>query len=62
MRFLGRLLQIIGLTLLPLAMLLELMRVLGPSFGVRDMLLVLVFGFAIFYFGRVLEGYGQPSS
>lgn len=59
MRTLGRFLQILGLLLLPAAMLLELTRVLGEKFGVRHMLLMLIFGFAVFYSGRILEGYGQ---
>jgi hypothetical protein len=58
MRAVGRTLQILGLILLPTAMLLELTRALGPSFGVRDMLVMLVFGGALFYVGRFVEGYG----
>src|SRR5688572_23697264 len=61
MKSLGRFLQVLGLILLPAAMLLELTRVLGPKFGVRDMLVMLIFGFAVFYSGRYLEGYGQRS-
>lgn len=61
MKTLGRLLQWLGLILLPAAMLLELTRALGPSFGVRDMLVMLVFGFAVFYLGRYFEGFGQQS-
>ena len=59
MRFIGRLLQILGLILLPVAMLLELTRVLGQSFGVRHMLVMLLFGGAMFTVGRLIEGYGQ---
>jgi hypothetical protein len=61
MRSVGKLLQILGLILLPMAMLLELTRILGPTFGVRDMLLMLVFGGALFYLGRFIEGYRQPT-
>ncbi len=59
MRVLGRSLQLLSLILLPAAMLLELTRVLGQSFGVRDMLVMLLFGCALFYVGRFMEGYGQ---
>jgi hypothetical protein len=58
MKALGRLLQVAGLVLLPLAMMLELTRVLGPTFGVRHMLLMLLFGGAMFFLGRLIEGYG----
>ena len=59
MEFLGRSLQKLGLIVLPLAMFLELTRALGPSFGVRHMLLTLLFGGALFAVGRLIEGYGQ---
>jgi hypothetical protein len=52
-------LQIVGMVLLPLSMVLEVTKALGRSYGVSDMLVLLIFGFAIFYLGRVLEGYGQ---
>jgi hypothetical protein len=58
MRQLGRLLQVLGLILLPAAMVLELTRVLGPTFGVRHMLVTLLFGAAMFFLGRLMEGYG----
>lgn len=61
MRVLGRLLQILGLTLLPLSMLLELNQSLGRDFGVSDMVIMLVFGFAVFYVGRFLEGLGRSA-
>lgn len=61
MRLLGRALQIVGMILLPAAMLLELTRILGPSFGVRHMLVTLLFGGAMFALGRLIEGYGQRS-
>ena len=61
MKPIGKFLQVLGMVLLPVAMLLELTRALGPSFGVRDMLLMLVFGFCLFYTGRFLEGLGQKT-
>lgn len=61
MRTLGRLLQWLGLVLLPASMLLELTHALGPSFGVRDMLVMLVFGVCSFYLGRYFEGFGEQT-
>jgi hypothetical protein len=57
MRFLGRSLQLLGLTILPLSMVLELSHVLGRDFGVSDMVFMLVAGTCAFLIGRILEGY-----
>lgn len=57
MRFLGKALQLVGLILLPVAMLLELSGALGRDSGLADMLLMLVFGAAAFTLGRFVEGY-----
>lgn len=57
MRQVGRALQLVGLVALPLAMMLELSGSLGRSFGVSQMVIMLVFGAAVFYCGRILEGY-----
>ena len=59
MRILGRSLQYLGLILLPAAMILELTHLLGRSFGLSQMLIMLVFGAAAFYLGRVVEGYAR---
>ncbi len=59
MRRTGRTLQILGLILLPLAMVLELSKDLGFPFRLRDMLLMLVFGATVFYLGRLLEGHAS---
>jgi hypothetical protein len=56
----GRVLQILGLIILPLGMVLELTGRLGGR-GVSQMLLMMVFGCAAFYLGRYLEGFGQRS-
>jgi len=53
-------LQLAGLVLLPLAMVLELVKDLGLPFGLKDMLLMLLFGVTLFYAGRLLEGYARP--
>ena len=55
----GRMLQLAGLILLPLAMLLELSGSLGRSFGVSQMVIMLVFGVAVFSLGRLVEGYSS---
>jgi hypothetical protein len=57
MKALGRGLQLLGLILLPLSMFMEITGALGRSFGVSDMVIMLVFGAAAFYAGRLVEGY-----
>ncbi|MBL9124118.1 MAG: hypothetical protein JNG90_10835 [Planctomycetaceae bacterium] len=52
---LARLLQYAGLTLPPLAIVLQLMS----SIDVRDMLIMLVAGGAAFWLGRLIEGYAR---
>lgn len=58
MKALGRLLQLVGLAVLPLAMFMELTDFLGRIF-VNQMVIMLVFGVAAFYLGRILEGYAS---
>ncbi|MEE2781505.1 MAG: hypothetical protein VX431_04810 [Planctomycetota bacterium] len=58
MRSLGRLLQIGGLILLPVAMLMELSGQLGRR-GVAELLIMLLAGAAAFGLGRLLEGYAR---
>jgi hypothetical protein len=53
MRYLGRALQMAGLTILPVSMFLQL----AGQINVKEMLLMLVMGFAGFYLGRIIEGY-----
>ena len=48
MRVLGRLLQWVGLVSLPVSMILELSQMLGRAFGLSQMVIMLVFGFAAF--------------
>lgn len=55
---LGRLLQIGGLVLLPVAMLMELSGQLGRR-GVAELLLMLLAGVVAFALGRLLEGYAR---
>jgi hypothetical protein len=56
MRVLGKTIQIVALILLPLAIVLQLSGQLARSFGVSDMLVMLVFGVGLFYVGRLFEG------
>jgi hypothetical protein len=58
MKTLGKYLQILGLVILPAAMLMELTGVLGRK-GVSEMVIMLVFGAASFCVGRVIEGYAR---
>jgi hypothetical protein len=62
MRTLGKLLQVAGLVLLPVAMVMQLTGgIRAPTGGVTvsAMLLLMVFGAAIFILGRILEGYAR---
>ena len=61
MKTTGRLLQQVALIALPLSMLLELTGLMGRSFGLSEMLVMLVFGIAAFFLGRMLEGYAQDA-
>lgn len=55
MRTIGRLAQLIGLTLPALAVVLEL----NGRIGSRPMLVMLLFSVACFWLGRIVEGYSQ---
>ncbi|MBX9788346.1 MAG: hypothetical protein K2Y37_05480 [Pirellulales bacterium] len=55
MRLIGRSLQVFGLVVLPVSMVLQLQNTIGAG----PMLLMMVFGAAAFYMGRILEGYGR---
>ena len=58
-RSFGRLLQLIGLAILPVFIVLELIGSLGRESRVADLLLAMVFGLALFYVGRIVEGYAR---
>ncbi len=57
MQKIGRWMQILGLVVLPVSILLELSGALDRSFGLSEMLLMMVFGFCAFYLGRYVESY-----
>ncbi|MFN9369089.1 MAG: hypothetical protein ACK6CT_10055 [Planctomycetia bacterium] len=56
MRMIGRVAQVIGLTLPALAVVLEL----NGAITARPMLVMLLFSVACFWLGRIVEGYSQP--
>jgi hypothetical protein len=62
-RTIGKLLQVAGLVLLPVAMMMQLTAGVraptGGGFSVSAMLLLMVFGVILFSCGRILEGYGR---
>ena len=62
MKFIGKLLQVAALIILPLSMFLQLGGALTREFGVSDMVKMLICGIALFYVGRLLEGYATKSS
>jgi hypothetical protein len=60
-RSLGKMMQVVGLILLPASMLMQLtdgIRAPLGGFTVSTMLLLMVGGVAVFSLGRILEGYG----
>ena len=62
LRSVGKLMQVAGMIVLPVAMLLQLtsgMRAWAASFSVSAMLLLMVFGAVLFVLGRYVEGYAR---
>ena len=63
MRTLGKLLQVAGLVLLPVSMMMQLSAGVraptGSGSTVSAMLLLMVFGVALFGVGRIIEGYAR---
>ena len=55
----GRGLQLLGLVLLPLAMVLEATGSLGRGTGVSDMIIMLIAGVCAFTLGRLIESYSR---
>jgi hypothetical protein len=62
MKSVGRFLQLLALVALPLSMVLELSGMMGRSFGLSEMLIMLGFGIAAFWLGRLLEGYAAKAN
>ncbi|HTN77452.1 MAG TPA: hypothetical protein VL096_19470 [Pirellulaceae bacterium] len=61
MRTLGKIMQIVGLIMLPVACLAQLSDGLARHFGLSDMVLWSVFGVASFLLGRYVEGFAASS-
>jgi hypothetical protein len=64
LRSLGKFMQLAGMIVLPVAMLLQLssgqgMRAPTGSFSVSAMLILMVFGIALFVLGRYIEAYAR---
>jgi hypothetical protein len=59
MRTLGKALQVSGPVLLPVAVLMEVLGLLGRTGGVSQLLTLMVAGVALFGLGRVIEGYAR---
>lgn len=62
MRSLGKFMQLAGLTILPVAMLMQLtggLRAPTGGVSVSVMLLMMVGGVVVFVLGRFVEGYGR---
>jgi hypothetical protein len=62
-RNLGKLMQILALMLLPAAMLMQLtsgLRIATGASSVSMMLILMLFGIALFGLGRMIEGFGSP--
>ena len=57
MRTAGKLLQVLGLVLLPVACMAQLTDGLTRHFGLSDMVLWSVFGISAFVLGRYIEGF-----
>lgn len=55
MRTIGKTMQVLALLLLPISMAMQLTGTLGRSFHVSQMLVMLIFGSALFGIGRILE-------
>ena len=59
MQSVGRIMQITALVCLPASMMFEITGALGRSFGLSEMLIMLVFGILLFATGRMVEGYAR---
>lgn len=59
LRSLGKLMQLAGLVILPVAMLVQITSEMRTS-SISVMLILMVFGAAVFALGRIVEGYARP--
>jgi len=56
MSIVGRFLQVLGLIILPASLIIEATGGLGRDFGVSEMLVMMIFGAALFGIGRLIGG------
>ncbi|WP_254507261.1 hypothetical protein [Anatilimnocola floriformis] len=59
LRNLGKSMQVLALMLLPASMLMQITSAMRAN-SLSVMLLMMLFGIALFGVGRVVEGYGSP--
>lgn len=59
MSIVGRFLQVVGLIILPVSLIIEASGGLGRDSGVGDMLVMMIFGAALFGLGRMIGSYAQ---
>ena len=59
MSIVGRFLQVLGLIILPASLVIEATGGLGRDFGVSHMLVMMIFGAALFGLGRLIGGYAR---
>ena len=59
MRNLGKAMQVLALLLLPASMLMQVTEQMRAN-SLSVMLLMMLFGIALFGVGRMVEGYGSP--
>lgn len=60
-RMIGKAMQVLALMLLPISMVMQLTAAMRAN-SLSVMLLMMLFGIALFGVGRVVEGYGSPKA
>jgi hypothetical protein len=60
-RTIGKAMQVLALMLLPISMVMQLTAAMRAN-SLSVMLLMMLFGIALFGVGRVVEGYGSPKA
>lgn len=60
-RTIGKAMQVLALMLLPISMVMQLTAAMRAN-SLSVMLLMMLFGIALFGVGRVVEGYGNPKA
>lgn len=60
-RTIGKAMQVLALLLLPISMVMQLTAAMRAN-SLSVMLLMMLFGIALFGVGRLVEGYGSPKA